>query len=194
MERPEDADREAGDGGGGRLMAGEWTSGLRRADDTGAPLLLLRLALGILFVYMGVSKIADPIAFLKGIRLYDMLPETPPYFLNGTAIILPWLEVFCGTALILGLWIRGAAACIGVMLAVFTPAIFLRAMHIREAEGTPFFQIAFDCGCGTGEVVIWSKLLGNVGLLLLAVLAIVARSRKFTLAWLLRERVAPPVA
>ena len=153
-----------------------------RADDSGVPLLLIRLFLGGLFIYMGISKIADPVMFLKQVRLYDMLPESPPYFLNGTAVFLPWLEVVCGVALILGVGIRGSALSIAGMLAVFTPAIFLRAMAIHNTEGTPFFQIAFDCGCGGGEVIIWKKLLANLGLGLLAILAVASRSRRFTLA------------
>ena len=173
-------------------MAGEGRSLLRRTDDTGAPLFLIRLALGILFIGMGVVKIGDPVGFLKSIRLDEMLPETPPHFLNATAVVLPWLEVFCGTALVLGLWIRGAAACLVVMLCVFTPAILLRAITLHRTDGTPFFQIAFDCGCGSGPQIIWRKLLENAGLLVLAILALVARSRKFTLAWLMQEHGAAP--
>ncbi len=155
---------------------------IRRADDTGVPLLLIRLFLGGLFIYMGVNKIADPVAFMKQVRLYEMLPESPAYFLNGTAVILPWLEVVCGVALIAGIAIRGSGVAIAGMLAVFTPAIFLRAMAIHNTEGTPFFEIAFDCGCGGGPVIIWQKLLSNSGLLLLAILAVLSRSRRFTLA------------
>ncbi len=154
---------------------------IRRADESGVPLLLIRVLLGGLFIYMGVMKIGDPADFLKQVRAFEMLPETPPYFLNATAIILPWLEVFCGVALIVGFWLRGAAALIAIMLCVFTPAIFLRALAIHNTDGTPFFQIAFDCGCGTGEVIIWKKLLGNAGLLLVSLLALVSRSRRFSL-------------
>ena len=164
---------------------------LRRADEAGWPLLVMRLALGCIFVTMGVAKIGDPVAFLKSVRIYDMLPETPPYYLNATAVILPWLEVFCGTALILGVWIRGASACLAIMLVVFTPAIFLRAMLVHAEDGTPFFQIAFDCGCGGGPVIIWKKLLENLGLLTLAVLALMARSRSFTLTAVLNRCFAP---
>jgi len=165
---------------------------LRRADDAGWPLLIMRLVLGGVFVVMGVAKIGDPVAFLKSVRLFEMLPETPPHFLNATAVILPWLEVFCGTALILGVWIRGASACLAIMLAVFTPAIFLRALGVHHDDGTPFLDVAFDCGCGGGPVVIWKKLLENLGLLACAVLALAARSRTFTLSAALDRRFTPP--
>lgn len=165
---------------------------LQKADATGLPLLLIRLFLGGLFIYMGVHKVADPVAFLKLIRMYEMVPESPPYFLNGTAIILPSLEIICGLVLILGLYIRGSAAMLAVMLAVFTPAILLRALNIQQAEGTPFMDIKFDCGCGGGEVIIWTKLLKNTGLFALAVLALLSQTRKFTLdMWLERRKPGP---
>lgn len=155
---------------------------LQRFDQPTIPLAMVaRVLLGALFIYMGVNKISHPIEFLKQINLYHMLPVDPPYAMNLTAIALPWLEVVCGVGLILGLWIRGAALSIAIMLAVFTPAIFNRAMVIHNTEGTPFFDIAFDCGCGAGVVVTWKKLLENTGLFLLTLLAIISRSRRFTL-------------
>ncbi len=165
---------------------------LNKADGTGLPLLLIRLFLGGLFISMGIHKVEDPVAFLKLIRMYEMVPESPPYFLNSAAIVLPWLEIICGVVLILGLYVRGAAALIAVMLVVFTPAIFLRALNIQQAEGTPFMDIKFDCGCGGGVVIIWIKLLKNTGLFILALLAVLSQTRKFTLdMWLERRRPNP---
>lgn len=158
---------------------------LRRLDRTGVPLLLARLILGGMFVYMGTHKLADPIAFLKLVRMYHMLPETPPYFLNAVAIVLPWLEVFAGVALITGLCVRGAGLMTAIMLCVFTPAIVLRALRMVSETGQGFFQIRFDCGCGGGEVVIWKKVTENLLLLLLSVVAIASCSRRWCLSGLL---------
>jgi len=165
---------------------------LRRTDASGIPLLLTRLLVGGMFIYMGVHKLGHPIEFLKQIRMYEMLPETPPYFLNATAIVLPWLEIICGTLLIVGWAIRGAALQMLVMLSVFTPAILLRALAIHEEKGTPFMDIAFDCGCGGGVVITWKKLLENAGLWLLAAYALFSGSRRFTLAMLLERRKPYP--
>jgi uncharacterized membrane protein YphA (DoxX/SURF4 family) len=168
---------------------------LRRLDDTGIPLLLIRLLLGGLFVYMAWPKIADPVDFLKLIRLYHMVPESPPVFLNGIAIVLPWLEMICGVALILGLFVRGASAMLAAMLVVFTPVIFVRALAIQGAEGTPFLEIAFDCGCGTGIVIIWKKLLANTGLFLLTLFPLWSRTYRFCLGvGVNRARPAPTAA
>lgn len=153
-----------------------------RAARTGVPLLIARLVLGGLFIWMGYNKVTHPTAdFLKAVRQYHALPETPPFFLNASAIVLPWLELICGFALLLGFKLRGAAATIGLMLAVFTPAIFLRAMAVSAADGTPFMQIAFDCGCGAGEVVIWKKLLENSALFLVAMFVLFSKTRRFCL-------------
>ncbi len=165
---------------------------LHRVNDTGIPLTAARLVLGGLFLYMGISKALDPITFLKVVRQYEALPLNPPHLLNGVAIVLPWLEIVCGGALILNLWRRGSSVLVAFMLCVFTPAIFLRAMNIHQTEGTPFFQIKFDCGCGAGEVVIWKKLLENTVLLSVAVLALVSTSRPLSLLPLTAPHAAAP--
>ncbi len=161
---------------------GPW---FRRLDETGFPLLVARVILAATFIYMGAMKVNEPIDFLKQIRQYQMLPETPAIYLNATAIVLPWLEMVAGVALLIGLRFHGAAAAIALMLLVFTPAILIRALHIQAETGSSFFEIAFDCGCGSGPVTIWSKLLGNVGLFTLAMLVLVSRSRKLCLSSLL---------
>jgi len=162
-------------------------SWLRRVDETGVPLLLARAILAATFIYMGSMKLGEPFEFLKQVRLYQMLPETPPIYLNATAIVLPWLEIIAGVALLIGLRFRGAAAAIALMLLVFTPAILIRGLHILSEKGGSFFEVLFDCGCGSGPVLIWTKLLGNAGLFTLAMLALVTRSRKLCLStWLAR--------
>ena len=163
-------------------MAASNGSVLRRLDASGVPLLIARLALGGLFIYMGAAKADHPIDFLKQIRLYHMLPESPGIFLNAAAIVLPWLEIVAGVALILGLWVRGAAATLAIMLVAFTPAILLRAFAIHSAEGTPFFAIEFDCGCGAGVIVTWKKVLENTGLFLLTLVPLLSGSRRFCAA------------
>ena len=58
------------------------------------------------------------------------------------ALVLPWLEVFAGLALVLGIWRRTAAAIFGALLIVFVGAI-----SINLARGHPI-----DCGCfGTSK-------------------------------------------
>jgi len=164
---------------------------LRRADRTGLPLLAIRVVLGLMFVYMGANKLADPIIFLKAIRQYHLLPETPGVFLNLSAVVLPWMEIFAGTALLLGLHIRGAALALIIMLGIFTPAVYLRALEIQRETPQSFFAIEFDCGCGSGVEVIWTKLLTNIGLFLLAIAALFSKSRRFCLSMFFERRAMP---
>jgi uncharacterized membrane protein YphA (DoxX/SURF4 family) len=172
-------------------VAVEPLGALRTADRTGLPLLAIRLVLGATFIYMGTNKLADPIAFMKAIRQYQLLPDTPGIYLNLSAVVLPWMEVFAGAAMILGVHVRGAALAIIIMLSVFTPAVYLRAMEIQRETPQSFFDIKFDCGCGTGVEVIWQKLLSNFGYFLLAVGAVISRSRKYCLSMVLERRSAP---
>ena len=160
-----------------------------RLDELSIPLVvLMRVFLGGYFIYTGYGKVLDPVTFLKGVRLYQVLPETPAIFLNSTAVILPWLEMVCGVALCLGLFRRGAGTLIALMLCVFTPAIFLRGLGIMEEEGISFFSVAFDCGCGTGREITWIKLCKNSGLLALALATVLSRSDRFCLAKLFSRR------
>jgi len=146
---------------------------------------VMRVYLGGYFIYTGIYKVLGPVGFLKAIHLYNLMPETPPYFLNGTAIILPWLEIICGLALLLGWHVRGAASIIVIMLCVFTPAIFLRSLEVMHEQGISFFQVEFDCGCGTGASIIWIKLCKNLGLLLLALITALSNSRYFAIEGLM---------
>lgn len=161
---------------------------LKKLDRTGVPLLLARVIVGGLFVWMGYKKIVEPVEFLKLIRMYGMMPESPPFYLNATAVALPWLEVFAGLGLLFGVMIRGSALMIAGMLAVFTPVIFLRALTMMSAENIPFSQVAFDCGCGSGVVIIWQKLLSNTALLIGSLWALFSSSRFLCLSALFRGR------
>lgn len=182
---------------------------LRRLDATGYPLLLARLVLGGMFIYMGWSKAADPFAFLKLVRTYQVFPTDPPQLINSIAIVFPWLEIFCGSLLILGVCVRGAAGAMGVMLVAFTWLVFDRAwgMHTSalaaEAASTAlgagsaasataggtaaagpyrgFCSIAFDCGCGGGAVNICRKLAENTGLFAAAMVGLFSKTRRFCL-------------
>lgn len=174
-------------------MARPWF--ITRLNRTGLPLLVMRLVLGGVFIYFGLLKLADPMEFLKQLHLYDILPERPQIILNSIALVLPWLELACGVALILGVWLRGSALILGGMLVVFMVALYSRAESIVRAEGIPFCDVKFDCGCGTGVRIICNKLLENAGLLLLCLLILFSRRRLYCLSSTLSgERFLPLLA
>jgi putative oxidoreductase len=160
---------------------------LSRVDQTGIPLLLCRLALGGLFIWMGLVKARAPGDFLKLIYQYHMVPDSIWWLLNFTAVVLPWVETCCGVLLVLGVALRGTALTLMAMLAVFTPAVLIRALGIYHTEQIPFCAIKFDCGCGAGVVHICNKLAENSALFLAALLILTSRSRRFCL----RARLVP---
>jgi uncharacterized membrane protein YphA (DoxX/SURF4 family) len=138
---------------------------------------ICRWVLGGFFIYMGLNKALNPVAFLKLVRQYEMV--TDPVLLNSIAAALPWFEVFCGLLLMLGVAVRGSALMLAVMLAPFTVIVFRRALAMAAASGMPFHTIKFDCGCGTGEVIIWHKLIENCIFFLLACWLMTNRGRRF---------------
>ena len=100
---------------------------------------LIRFAIGGIFVYASIDKIAHPDAFAQIVFYYRMLPES---LLHVFALFLPWLELVTGLALITGIGRRGAALLLGAMLAMFVVA--LGAAIYRDLD--------ISCGCfSTGE-------------------------------------------
>ena len=127
---------------------------------------LARWLVGGLFIYMGLNKALHPVDFLKMVHQYELV--TQPFLLNSIAAALPWFEVFCGLLLVTGVAVRGSALVMVLMLVPFTVLVLRRALVISDLQHIPFSQIKFDCGCGTGEVVIWKKLIENSGLIMLS--------------------------
>lgn len=133
----------------------------------------LRLALGVIFIAYGWLKIKDPYTYLKSVHEYGMLDGMNLLGVqveNLAAAGVPMLEIFGGLCLALGLWRRGAAAWLGLFLAFFTVAVAWKATDPEIAASQPNYLLReFDCGCGTGVVVVWEKLLMNLVLLALLI-------------------------
>ena len=95
-----------------------------------------RLAVAGLFLAACIAKIRDPEAFALAVSRYRILPAE---FVNLVAIILPWIELTAGLA-VLAAPARARAAgalIIAGMLTVFTIAISLTLLRGIEAS----------CGC-----------------------------------------------
>lgn len=140
---------------------------------------ITRVFIGGMFVYLGWSKTQDPVAFLKTIREFDILQA--PWQMNIVAAWLPWFEVWCGLLLVLGVGVRVSAFSLGALLVAFTGMILWRALQIHSAGGIAFCDIQFDCGCGTGEVVVCYKLAQNVALTLFSFWIAWVKNHKFGL-------------
>jgi len=118
--------------------------------------LLFRICLGALFIYASLDKIWHPGLFAKAVSNYRILPLP---LLHASAIILPWLELTTGLALILNRYSRSANILIGSMLLCFTLAIISAMMR-----GLDFNCGCFDLDSDSSSVGLW-KLIQNTGLI-----------------------------
>ena len=94
----------------------------------------VQIALGLFFAVAALPKLVDPPSFAHMIYNYRLVPGA---FLNLMALVMPWLELLAGLALILGIWTRASAGLVGALLLVFIAVISLNL-----ARGN-----AIDCGC-----------------------------------------------
>jgi len=119
-------------------------------------LLIFRLVLGGLFVYAGAVKAFDPLDFAQNIRNYQLVGQSLSFV---AAIVLPWLEILAGLALILGVWTRGAALAVTGLLVFF---IVLTAVTMVRG-------LDVDCGCfgSLSRKSGWGVILEDLGMLAL---------------------------
>ena len=94
----------------------------------------VQIALGIIFVVAALPKIVDPPSFAHMVYNYKIVPWS---LINPMALLMPWIELLCGLALILGIWTGTARTIVGGLLIVFVAAI-----SYNLARGN-----AIDCGC-----------------------------------------------
>src|SRR3954447_2657575 len=95
---------------------------------------LVGIIIGGLFIYAGVVKIIEPVEFARDIDNYKMLPWRFGVLL---ALYLPWLEVFCGLALITRVLYRGSLFIVTALM-----TFFIVASIVAKARG-----LDVSCGC-----------------------------------------------
>ena len=150
---------------------------------------LARWSLGAVFFYAGLNKALHPVEFLKILRQYELVQS--PLLLNSIAAALPWFEVFCGILLVAGVAVRGSALMLLLMLAPFTFVVLQRALALQAELAIPFCAVKFDCGCGTGEVLICRKLIENGILMLLSGWLLMGRGRQLCARYGLMPALEP---
>ncbi len=135
---------------------------------------LSRLILAGVFIYAGVVKGTDPVAFAGQVANYQILPYAWNYLVAAT---LPYLELLCGMLLLLNKRVRPAVLVLFVL-----NLIFMLALSSLIARG-----IDIDCGCFNPDaenktsplLALWR----DAGLMLLLIST-----------WMLRYRQHPPEA
>ena len=96
--------------------------------------LAARWILGLTFIYASVYKIVSPADFAKIVYGYGLFPAG---LINLIAIIIPFLELVGGLALLLGFYPRSAAVIINGLLLAFIVVLSINLVRGHE----------FDCGC-----------------------------------------------
>src|SRR5690349_12897551 len=116
--------------------------------------LLLRIALGGIFMYAAYSKLKYPWqVFAIGIDSYQLLPE---WAVELVARTLPWAELLIGGLLVAGQLLRTSSSITTLLLMVFF-GLMVRAY----AKG-----MEINCGCfGPGEALTWKTLLRDGAML-----------------------------
>jgi uncharacterized membrane protein YphA (DoxX/SURF4 family) len=103
---------------------------MRRATE-----LALRILLGAVFVWAGLSKVGSPLATLATVYSYQI--TMPDQLAEAIAAALPWLEILVGLALLSGLLLRAALVWTVVLLVGFA-----------ALTGQAWWRdLPIDCGC-----------------------------------------------
>jgi uncharacterized membrane protein YphA (DoxX/SURF4 family) len=132
-------------------------------------LLTLRLVLGGVFCVAAYFKLLSPQSVSESIQAFKIV-HSDALILFGTHT-LPWVELFAGVALVLGLWTREAATIIGLLLLLFIGAII--AAIAKGLGGVP-------CSCfGYWHLICrgavgWCKVFENGGLIVIAAFLVAA--------------------
>ena len=104
---------------------------------------IIDLIVGGIFIYAGALKVLDPVQFANDIDNY----KTLPWFVSvRLALYLPWLEIFCGLAVVFRFLYRGGLSILTALLAVFIVATI--AAKLRGLDIT--------CGCFGHASQHWS--------------------------------------
>ena len=95
---------------------------------------VVAIIIGGLFIYAGVVKVSDPAEFARDIDNYKMLPWQVSVWMG---LYLPWLEIFCGLALIVRVLYRGSVFVLTALMALFIVITIIAKMR----------GLDISCGC-----------------------------------------------
>ena len=100
---------------------------------------IIRLIMGIVFIYASYSKILDPVSFSSNIHNYGV---TPIYIENILALVIPLVELFIGFGLITGVKYRAS-----LDISIYLMFLFILLISQAYLRGK-----SIDCGCFMSEI------------------------------------------
>lgn len=116
-----------------------------------------KFAIGLVFIFAGIEKIAEPAIFSDSIANYKLLPLAA---VNIFAIAIPWIEVISGILLIFDKYVKENAFIFNSLMILFTLMVLIAVLR----------GLDINCGCyGTAaaQKVGLEKILENIGLIII---------------------------
>jgi uncharacterized membrane protein YphA (DoxX/SURF4 family) len=126
---------------------------------------VLRLFLAAILGWAGLSKLVDPVSFYGAMLEYQL--PLPHLFLKSTAVMLPWMELFCALLLVAGIARQATLLWVMALFAVFLVMVgqaYLRGLDISCGcfdlgvfgidEGSKLAHLLESAGFGTLRNVI----------------------------------------
>jgi uncharacterized membrane protein YphA (DoxX/SURF4 family) len=133
---------------------------MSRTALLGHVVLVLRLAIGAIFLVAGVSKVGHAAEFAAQIAGFQLLPQA---VIAPMALVLPFLEILLGGYLVVGLFTRASAWVAVLLLALFDGAIASAVVR----------GMTVSCGCfGPNDktVTTWGEVARDAVFVLLALI------------------------
>ena len=123
----------------------------------------LRILLGAVFLWASWNKLWNPDEFALIIQNYQILPFPLIY---PAALILPWVEIVCGSMLVMGFYVKGSVFIIDLLLATFIAAYLSTLLRgIDVACGC--FSASLQAGTSAYVVILRDLSLLGVGVTVL---------------------------
>ena len=138
--------------------------------------LVVRLVIGAVFIYSAVPHILNVMGLASSIYNYKLFPSS---IIGLSAVLVPWISLLAGLALILGVKVRAASIIISVLL-----TIFISLAVISVIRG-----LDIDCGCFTGfeRKANWLTIFEDVVMLAAAIFIFIIDKARVTLITLIKK-------
>lgn len=105
-----------------------------KAGQGAASVILIRLAVGLIFMTQGILKYTDP---AMGVARFTRIGFPHPYF---TAHFVGTFEIVCGALLLLGLWTRAAA--LPLLIVIATAIVTTKIPELSRANQGIWFMVS----------------------------------------------------